>query len=104
MRKEMIIELATYIVVPLVMWVVSPLLGKYIDSFFFHYPNTVADSISIFCWVLFSYCVGQPWYSGQSFYSKPKVKAHPTPNCRPRCLSSVDPIEFREIQWLWEGC
>lgn len=54
MRKDNIIELATYIVVALAIWVVSPLLGKFIDSFYFHYPNVLAASISI---TLFGACV-----------------------------------------------
>ena len=54
MSKGKVIELATYIVVALAMWVVSPLLGKFIDSFYFHYPNVLADSISI---ILFGACV-----------------------------------------------
>jgi protein-S-isoprenylcysteine O-methyltransferase Ste14 len=47
MRSDKIIELATYILVALAMWVVSPLLGKFIDSFYFHYPNIFADSVPI---------------------------------------------------------
>ena len=47
MNKDRVIELATYIIVPLLIWVVTPLLGKFFDSFYFLYQNTFADSISI---------------------------------------------------------
>ena len=47
MNKNKIIEVATYIVVPLVMLVVSPLLGKFLDSFYFDHPYTFAKSIPV---------------------------------------------------------
>ena len=47
MQKETVIEAATYIIVPSMMWVVSPLLGKWLDSFYFHYPNMFAVSPAI---------------------------------------------------------
>jgi len=37
--KDKIIEIATYIIVPLLFWIVSPCLGKFIDSFYFNYDN-----------------------------------------------------------------
>jgi len=47
MRREKVIEMATYVIVALAIWVVSPLLGKYIDSLYFDYPNLFADSIAV---------------------------------------------------------
>jgi protein-S-isoprenylcysteine O-methyltransferase Ste14 len=48
MSKNRLIELVTYIGVFLAIWVASPLLAKFIDSFYFHYPNVLAASI----WVI----------------------------------------------------
>ena len=44
MNKDRVIEVATYIIVPLAMWVVSPVVGKLIDSLYFAYPKLLADS------------------------------------------------------------
>lgn len=45
MNKDKVIEIATYIVVPLFMCVVSPLLGKYLDSFYLSDSPVFASSI-----------------------------------------------------------
>ena len=47
MNKNRMIEAATYIVVFLLMWVVSPLLGKFLDSFYFDHPDTFTRSIPV---------------------------------------------------------
>ena len=47
MKRNRMLELATYIVVPLLGGVVTPLLAKYLDSLYFHYPNVLSDSISL---------------------------------------------------------
>ncbi|MFH1851219.1 MAG: isoprenylcysteine carboxylmethyltransferase family protein [Candidatus Neomarinimicrobiota bacterium] len=44
MHRNKIIEITTYIVVATAIWVVSPALGKYIDTFYFPYPKLLADS------------------------------------------------------------
>ena len=44
MSKNRVIEFATYIIVALAIWVVSPLLAKWLDSLYFNYPKTLADS------------------------------------------------------------
>lgn len=54
MSKDNVIELATYIGVALAIWVVSPLLGKFIDSFYFDYPHVLADSTPL---LVFGICV-----------------------------------------------
>jgi protein-S-isoprenylcysteine O-methyltransferase Ste14 len=47
MNKNKMIEAATYIVVFLLMWVVSPLLGNFLDSFYFDHPDTFTRSIPV---------------------------------------------------------
>lgn len=45
MRKETIIELVTYIVVASAIWIISPILGKYIDYSFFESPSWFSKSL-----------------------------------------------------------
>jgi protein-S-isoprenylcysteine O-methyltransferase Ste14 len=45
MTKNKVIEVSTYIGVVSAIWVLSPALGKFIDSFYFHYPHILADSV-----------------------------------------------------------
>ena len=44
MNRNKVVEVATYIGVALAIWVVSPALGKYIDTFYFSDPKLLADS------------------------------------------------------------
>jgi protein-S-isoprenylcysteine O-methyltransferase Ste14 len=46
-NKNLVIELATYIAVPFLMCVASPILGKWIDTIYFPYPNVLAISIPV---------------------------------------------------------
>jgi len=44
MSKNRGIEFATYISVAFAIWVAAPLLAKWLDSLYFNYPKTLADS------------------------------------------------------------
>jgi len=44
MSRNRVIEFATYIAVACAIWVISPLLAKRLDSFYFNYPKTLANS------------------------------------------------------------
>lgn len=46
MHKDRAIEVSTYIGVALAIWVVSPALGKFLDSFYFPYPKLLTDSMA----------------------------------------------------------
>ncbi len=46
-KKNTIIEVSTYIGIASSIWILSPTLGKCIDSFHFHYRHILADSVSI---------------------------------------------------------
>jgi len=94
MSKDKVIELATYIVVALAMWVVSPLLGKFIDSFYFHYPNVLADSISI---TLFGACVvllGTILVAWTVFLFKTKGQGTPNPKLPPKAFVVSGPYRL----------
>jgi len=45
--KNKLIEVLTYIGVAFAIWVVSPSLGKWIDSLYFHYPKLLTDSVGM---------------------------------------------------------
>jgi protein-S-isoprenylcysteine O-methyltransferase Ste14 len=47
MNKEKTMEVATYIIVPLAMWVVSPLVGKFLDSFYFDFSEIITSSMPL---------------------------------------------------------
>ena len=94
MSKDKIIELATYIIVALAIWVVSPLLGKFIDSFYFHYPNVFADSILI---TLFGACVvllGTILVVWTIFLFKTKGQGTPNPRLPPKVFVISGPYKF----------
>ena len=84
MRKELIIELATYTIVFLGIWVGSPLLGKYIDSFFFDYPNPVANSISVILLGTFLILCGTTLAFWTIFLFKTKGQGTPNPKLPPK--------------------
>ena len=94
MSKNKVVELATYIVVALAIWVVSPLLGKFIDSFYFHYPNVLADSISI---TLFGACVmllGTILTVWTIFLFKTKGQGTPNPKLPPKVFVISGPYRI----------
>ena len=84
MNKNKAIELATYIIVPLLMWVVSPLLGKFIDSFYFHYPNTFANSVSIILLGAFVIVFGTVLVAWTILLFKTKGQGTPNPKLPPK--------------------
>jgi protein-S-isoprenylcysteine O-methyltransferase Ste14 len=45
MIRLKVMEVSTYIGVALAIWVVSPALGKFIDTFYFPYPKLLTDSV-----------------------------------------------------------
>ncbi len=94
MNKDKVIEIATYIVVPLMMWVVSPLLGKFIDSFYFYYPNVLADTTSIFFLGVFTILCGTALAIGTIILFKTKGKGTPNPKLPPKVFVISGPYRF----------
>ncbi len=94
MNKNKVIELATYIIVPLLMWVVSPLLGKYIDSLYFHYPNILASSISIILVGIFMILCGTVLVAWTIFLFKTQGQGTPNPKLPPKLLIVGGPYRF----------
>ncbi len=94
MSKNKVIELATYIIVPLAMWVVSPLLGKFIDSFYFHYSNALADSISIILFGAFIILLGTVLAVWTIFLFKTKGQGTPNPKLPPKVFVVSGPYRL----------
>lgn len=93
MNRDKVIELATYIIVPLLLWVVSPLLGKYIDSLYFS-PKVFADSISV---ILVGACVmlgGAALAVWTIVLFKTKGQGTPNPKLPPRVFVVSGPYRF----------
>jgi protein-S-isoprenylcysteine O-methyltransferase Ste14 len=47
MKRERIIEIVTYIMVFLAMWVISPWIGKLIDQLYYPYPGLFSNSLPL---------------------------------------------------------
>ncbi len=94
MKKDKVIELATYIGVGLAVWVASPLLGKFIDSFYFHYPNVLADSILV---ILVGAClilIGTALVVWTIVLFKTKGQGTPNPKLPPKTFVVSGPYKF----------
>ena len=94
MRRDRIIELATYIVVPVLMWVVTPLLGKYLDSFYFHYPRTFANSTSIILVGTLVILCGTALVAWTIFLFKSIGQGTPNPRLPPKVFVVSGPYGF----------
>jgi protein-S-isoprenylcysteine O-methyltransferase Ste14 len=93
-NKNKVIEMATYIVVPLLIWVVSPLLGKFIDSFYFYYSNALADSISIILLGTIIILCGAALAAWTIFLFKTKGQGTPNPKLPPKVFIVSGPYGF----------
>jgi protein-S-isoprenylcysteine O-methyltransferase Ste14 len=94
MNKNKGIEIATYIVVPLLIWVVSPLLGKFIDSFYSHYPNTLTDSIPLILVGTLLILCGTALAAWTIFLFKTIGQGTPNPKLPPRVFVVSGPYRF----------
>jgi protein-S-isoprenylcysteine O-methyltransferase Ste14 len=94
MNKNKIIEIATYIVVPLLMWVVSPLLGKFLDSLYFRYPDIFAKPVSIIVLGAFMISVGIALVAWTIYLFKTKGQGTPNPKLPPKEFVVSGPYRF----------
>lgn len=103
MNKDRVIEIATYIVVPLLIWVVSPILGKYIDSFYFHYPDLFASSVVM---ILLAACLmlsGTVLAIWTIYLFKTKGQGTPNPKIPPKVFVVSGPYRFSRNPMAFGG-
>lgn len=94
MKRDRAIEVATYIIVFLAIWVVSPLAGKFIDAFFFNYPKIFADSLlMILCGILLI-VTGSVIVGWTIFLFKVKGQGTPNPKLPPKRLIVTGPYKY----------
>jgi protein-S-isoprenylcysteine O-methyltransferase Ste14 len=103
MQKNKVIEIATYIVVPLLMWVVSPLLGKFIDSFYFHYPNIFTSSITILILGSFVIGIGTVLAFWTIYLFKTIGQGTPNPKLPPKVFVVKGPYKFSRNPMAFGG-
>jgi protein-S-isoprenylcysteine O-methyltransferase Ste14 len=103
MKRNKAIELATYIIVPTVMWVLSPMLGKYIDAFYFHYPNILATSLAIVLpGILLALC-GTALAVWTIFLFKTEGQGTPNPKLPPKVFVVSGPYRFSRNPMAFGG-
>ena len=94
MNKNKTIEIATYVVVALAIWVISPLLGKLLDSLYFNYPRILASSILITIIGVFIILLGTLLVIWTIYIFKAKGKGTPNPKLPPKEFIATGPYRF----------
>jgi protein-S-isoprenylcysteine O-methyltransferase Ste14 len=94
MNKNKMIEAATYIVVFLLMWVVSPLLGKFLDSFYFDHPDTFTRSIPVLIAGTITSLCGTALAVWTIFLFKTIGQGTPNPKLPPKTFIINGPYRF----------
>jgi protein-S-isoprenylcysteine O-methyltransferase Ste14 len=94
MSKERIVETATYIVVALAIWVVSPLLGKFIDSLYWKYPQILSDSITLLLTGIFIILAGTALSVWTIILFGTKGRGTPNPKLPPKVFVVTGPYRF----------
>jgi protein-S-isoprenylcysteine O-methyltransferase Ste14 len=94
MSKSKFIELATYIGSFLAFWVASPLVGKFIDSFYFRYPDVLAGSILVILVGAFLALVGAVLAFWTIFLFKTKGRGTPNPKLPPKVFIISGPYRI----------
>jgi len=89
-----VIELGTYILVPFVIFVALPLLGKFVDSFYFHYPNVLADSLPMILSGASVIACGTALVGWTIFLFKTVGQGTPNPALPPRVFVVSGPYRF----------
>jgi protein-S-isoprenylcysteine O-methyltransferase Ste14 len=103
MDKNKIIEIATYIVVGLAIWVVSPLMGKFIDTFYFNYPKILTDAPLFMVGGLLLILLGCCLTGWTIWLFKIKGQGTPNPKLPPKTLIISGPYKFSRNPMAFGG-
>jgi protein-S-isoprenylcysteine O-methyltransferase Ste14 len=94
LSRNRMIELATYIIVAIAIWVISPLLAKWLDSFYFDYPNWLANSALLLLVGLCCIVLGTGLVVWTIVLFKTKGKGTPNPKLPPSNFVVSGPYRY----------
>lgn len=94
MKKETIIEAATYIIVFSAITVVSPMLGKFIDKLYFPYPKWVTESFALLLVGSVVALTGVALVAWTIYLFKIKGGGTPNPKLPPKVLIIRGPYKY----------
>jgi protein-S-isoprenylcysteine O-methyltransferase Ste14 len=84
MIRNWIIEIATYVIVGAAIWVISPVLGKFLDSLYFLYPGLFTDSVALISAGAFLIITGTLLVAWTIALFKTEGQGTPNPKLPPR--------------------
>ncbi|MBN2388151.1 MAG: isoprenylcysteine carboxylmethyltransferase family protein [Anaerolineales bacterium] len=91
MKRDQAIEIATYVIVPLAMLVVSPLLARWLDSFFFSPGPLVTGSPGLLVFGILVFLLGLGLAIWAIFLFKTAGEGTPHPKLPPKKLVTRGP-------------
>jgi protein-S-isoprenylcysteine O-methyltransferase Ste14 len=103
MNKNKGIELATYIVVPLLIWVVSPWLGKLVDSLYFHYTYVFSNSFLLILPGIIIILCGTVLVGWTIYLFKTIGRGTPNPKLPPKVFVVSGPYKFSRNPMAFGG-
>jgi protein-S-isoprenylcysteine O-methyltransferase Ste14 len=93
-KEDRAVEIATYFVVHLAMWVIAPLLGKFVDSLFFNDQKVFADSLLIVLPGASFVLIGLTLSGWAVFLFRTKGQGTPNPTLPPKTLIATGAYRF----------
>lgn len=92
MKKDRVIEIATYIAVPFVFWIILPMVGLFLDSLMIPRPFAVPMALLIVGWVLIA--VGMTLALTTVYLFKTIGQGTPNPAVPPKIFVVVGPYRY----------
>jgi protein-S-isoprenylcysteine O-methyltransferase Ste14 len=92
MKKDRVIEIATYITVPFMFWIILPMVGLYLDSLMIPRPFAVPLVLLILGWVLI--VVGMALALTTIYLFKTIGQGTPNPAVPPKIFVVVGPYRY----------
>jgi protein-S-isoprenylcysteine O-methyltransferase Ste14 len=94
MKRDLIVEIATYIIVPSAIFIVSPIIGKLIDSLYWDHPQMLAPYPSIVILGILLTLSGFLLAVWTIYLFKTIGKGTPNPSLPPKNLISAGPYKY----------
>jgi len=93
-KKNTIIELATYLMVGSAIWIIAPLLGKVLDTFTFQYPSLLSESLPMLSVGLMLIILGTLLVGWTIFLFKTQGHGTPNPKLPPNFFIVSGPYKY----------